>query len=124
MELEKKNEEGDSMGVAGTGIKREGVTVSGRRLKEARRLNLIEEAGWMHLAHERRDFVFVDGKIALMNVVIVCVMTLCTDTYSILLQTRSVPSSPQCNIDRWMTLLQPSTLDLEKCSTWHLWRMK
>ena len=80
VELEKKNEEGDSMGVAGTGIKREGVTVSGRRLKEARRLNLIEEAGWMHLAHERRDFVFVDGKIAFMNVVIVGVMTFCTDT--------------------------------------------
>jgi hypothetical protein len=80
VELEKKNEEGDSIGVAGTGIKREGVTVSGRRLKEARRLNLIEEAGWMHLAHERRDFVFVDGKIAFMNVVIVGVMTFCTDT--------------------------------------------
>lgn len=30
-----------------------------RRLGE---LNLIEEAGWMHLAHDRRDFVFVEGK--------------------------------------------------------------
>ena len=36
----------------------------GRRLEEARRYNLIEEAGWMHLAHERRDFVFVDGESA------------------------------------------------------------
>ena len=121
MELDKKNEGDNSISAA---IVSEGVAAARRRLEQARHLNLIEEAGWMHLAHERRDFVFVDGKIALMNVVIVCVMTLCTDTYSILLQTRSVPSSPQCNIDRWMTLLQPSTLDLEKCSTWHLWRMK
>jgi hypothetical protein len=37
----------------------------GRRLGEMRRLNLIEEAGWMHLAHERRDFVFVDGESSL-----------------------------------------------------------
>ncbi|KAL3826664.1 hypothetical protein ACHAXA_001187 [Cyclostephanos tholiformis] len=35
----------------------------GRRLEEARRLNLIEESGWMHLAHERRDFVFVDDAV-------------------------------------------------------------
>lgn len=40
----------------------------GRRLEEARRYNLIEEAGWMHLAHERRDFVFVDGESAAIHV--------------------------------------------------------
>lgn len=77
-ELEKKIEEGDSIiGDASTGKGSEGVAVTGRRLEEARRLNLIEEAGWMHLAHERRDFVFVDGKIVVMNVVIVGVITIC-----------------------------------------------
>lgn len=77
-ELEKKNEEGDSIiGDASTGNDSEGVAVAGRRLEEARRLNLIEEAGWMHLAHERRDFVFVDGMIVAMNVVVVGVMTIC-----------------------------------------------
>ena len=34
-----------------------------RRLsEEARHMSLIEESGWMHLAHDQRDFVFVEGK--------------------------------------------------------------
>ena len=33
-----------------------------RRLGEERQVNLIEEAGWSHLAHDKRDFVFVEGK--------------------------------------------------------------
>ena len=37
---------------------------SGGKKDEERQLNLIEEAGWMHLAHNRRDFVSVEGKIS------------------------------------------------------------
>lgn len=33
----------------------------------ARRLSLIEEAGWAHLARDRRDFVFVEGEIGWRN---------------------------------------------------------
>lgn len=36
----------------------------GRRLEESRHLNLLEEAGWTHAAHDRRDFVFVEGESA------------------------------------------------------------
>jgi nucleoside-diphosphate-sugar epimerase len=57
-EAEKKMEEDIAAGG-------EEAAAPGRRLEEARRLNLIEEAGWMHLAHERRDFVFVDGESSL-----------------------------------------------------------
>ena len=34
----------------------------GRRLEEARHVNLLEETGWIHSAHDRRDFVFVEGE--------------------------------------------------------------
>ena len=45
----------------GLDIKREKKTRKMRR-EEMVRLTLIEEAGWMHLAHDRRDFVFVEGE--------------------------------------------------------------
>jgi hypothetical protein len=66
---EEKEEEMEGDGAAG-GEERDGKggeedAVPRRRLEEARHLNLIEEAGWMHLAHERRDFVFVDGESAI-----------------------------------------------------------
>lgn len=38
-----------------------------RRLEEARRVNLLEETGRIHLSHHRRDFVFVEGERCRMN---------------------------------------------------------
>ena len=35
----------------------------GRRLEETRHVNLLEETGWTRSAHDRRDFVFVEGEI-------------------------------------------------------------
>ncbi len=37
----------------------------GRRLEEARHVNLLEGTGWIHSAHDRRDFVFVEGELPL-----------------------------------------------------------
>eukprot|EP00579_Thalassiosira_antarctica_P015544 CAMPEP_0201947908 /NCGR_PEP_ID=MMETSP0903-20130614/55184_1 /ASSEMBLY_ACC=CAM_ASM_000552 /TAXON_ID=420261 /ORGANISM="Thalassiosira antarctica, Strain CCMP982" /LENGTH=920 /DNA_ID=CAMNT_0048491069 /DNA_START=75 /DNA_END=2834 /DNA_ORIENTATION=+ len=43
--------------------KHEGDEDSGGKKEEERQLNLIEEAGWMHLAHDRRDYVFVEDAV-------------------------------------------------------------
>ena len=60
--------------------------------EEERQLNFIEEAGWMHLAHDRRDFVFVEGKRSHMLSSISHVMMSISDTllpsYLFLLQMR------------------------------------
>lgn len=50
----------------GEGDGRSEQEVEDRRLEEARHVNLLEETGWIRSAHDRRDFVFVEGESALL----------------------------------------------------------